>query len=910
MAKYLVIVESPAKAKTIAQYLGADFDVRASIGHVADLPSKGLAVDVNNGFKPSYELTDRGRKVVSDLKSALKSAEALYLATDEDREGEAISWHLLEYLKPKVPVHRMVFHEINKKAIQHALENPRDINYGLVDAADTRRILDRLYGYEVSPVLWRRVNRGLSAGRVQSPTIRLIVEREEERIKFRPADYFSLQAVTDSSPSFVARLVSLSGSRIATGKDFDQQGNTTAQVFVLDAARSRELVEGLKDVPLQVRSVDTRPYKSSPRAPFTTSTLQQEAGRKLRLSGREVMRVAQSLYEGGFITYMRTDSVTLSDEAIAEIRAHIQSESAYRDFLPASPRTYANKVKNAQEAHEAIRPALPLRRPEQVAKDLNAQELNLYRLIWQRTLASQMTDATGETVTVRLGATANDPQRSDCEFSASGTTITRPGYRAAYEEAREEETEEADDDSMLLPPLSQGQSVPVREYAANSHTTSPPPRYTEASLVKVLEEKGIGRPSTWAAIISQMVERGHYVWKKGTALVPTWTAFTVTHLMEQNFGNLVDYKFTAGLDEDLDSIARGEQDKVKWLHRFYWGGDDNAGLHPLVESRLDSINAAEINTRVIGADPETGEDVAIRSGKYGPYVKCGDNSASIPEGLTPDELTLDVAVALLRAPKGDEPIGEWNGHPVFAKTGRYGPYVQWGTMEEPPEGMEKPKMASLFKTMNIERITMQDAIDLLSLPRTLGVDPADGVPVTAQNGRFGPYISKGNDSRSLQNEEQLLTVTLEDALGLLAQPRTFGRRGAPKPPLREFGNDPISGKPVVGKEGRFGMYVTDGETNASLSRGDRMESMIPERAFELLQARREYDEANPKKAKKGRKSSPAKKSAEPKKPAAKKAPAKKKAAPKKAASKKKATPRKAAPKKAAEPDGPAAGDGE
>ena len=901
MAKYLVIVESPAKAKTIAQYLGADFDVRASIGHVADLPSKGLAVDVNDGFKPSYELTDRGRKVVSELKTALKSAEALYLATDEDREGEAISWHLLEYLKPKVPVHRMVFHEINKTAIQNALANPRGLNYGLVDAADTRRILDRLYGYEVSPVLWRRVNRGLSAGRVQSPTIRLIVEREEERIRFRAADYFSLQAVTETSPSFTAKLVSLSGSRIATGKDFDDKGQAAAQVFVLGAVRANELVQGLKDVPLQVRSVDTKPYKSSPRAPFTTSTLQQEAGRKLRLSGREVMRVAQSLYEGGFITYMRTDSVTLSEEAIADIRSHISSDPAYKNWLPEKPRTYTNKVKNAQEAHEAIRPALPLRKPEQVAKDLNAQELNLYRLIWQRTLASQMTDAIGETVTVRLGATANDAQRSDCEFTASGTTITKPGYRAAYEEAKEEESDEQDESSMLLPALTQGQSVQVREYAANSHSTSPPPRYTEASLVKVLEEKGIGRPSTWAAIISQMVERSNYVWKKGTALVPTWTAFTVTRLMRQNFENLVDYKFTAGLDEDLDSIARGEQDKTKWLHGFYWGkGENEPGLHTLVESRLESISAAEINSNHVGVHPETGEEIAVRSGKYGPYVKCGDNSAGVPDGLAPDELTVEVAVNLLNAPKGDEPIGEWNGHPVYAKSGRFGPYVQWGTMDNPPEGLEKPKMVSLFKTMNIERMTMKDALDLLSLPRTLGVDPADGQPITAQNGRFGPYISKGSESRSLQTEEELLTVTVDQALALLAQPRTFGRRGAPKPPLREFGNDPISGKPVVGKEGRFGMYVTDGETNASLSRGDRMESMIPERAYELLQSRREYDEANPKKAKKSRKATPAKKAAAPKKAAKKKAPAKK------AAAKKKAAPKKAA----AKPVEPPAGDDE
>ena len=737
-------------------------------------------------------------------------------------------------------------------------------------------------------MLWRRVNRGLSAGRVQSPTIRLIVEREEERIAFRAADYFSLQAVTETAPSFTAKLVSLSGSRIATGKDFDSTGRASDQVFVLDGGRARELVDGLKDVPLQVRSVEEKPYKSSPKAPFTTSTLQQEAGRKLRLSGREVMRVAQSLYEGGFITYMRTDSVTLSEEAIADIRSHVIKEHGQK-FVTPSPRTFTNKVKNAQEAHEAIRPALPLRAPEQVAKDLNAQELNLYRLIWQRTLASQMADATGLTVSVRLGATANDSHRSDCEFSASGTTITFTGYRQAYVESKdEEESEDGDESSLLLPALAEGQSVPVREYTSDSHSTSPPPRYTEASLVKVLEEKGIGRPSTWAAIISQMVERGHYVWKKGTALVPTWTAFTVTKLMESNFTNLVDYEFTAGLDEDLDSIARGEQDKIKWLHHFYWGGNDVMGLHSLVESRLESINAAEINTHSLGTHPDTGQDIVVRSGKYGPYVKCGENSASIPDGLTPDELTAEVAINLLNAPKGDEPIGEWNGHPVFAKSGRYGPYIQWGTMDAPPEGMEKPKMVSLFKTMNIERITMKDALDLLSLPRIVGNDPADGEPITAQNGRYGPYISKGSESRSLQSEEQLLEITLEDALALLAQPRTFGRRGAPKPPLREFGNDPISGKPVVGKEGRFGMYVTDGETNASLSRGDRMESMIPERAFELMQARREYDATNPKKKKGARKAAPAKKTAT-KKAAAKKSPAKK-------AAKKKAPAKKAAAK--------------
>ena len=890
MAKALVIVESPAKAKTISQYLGPEYDVRPSVGHIADLPSKGLAVDVDNNFAPDYELTERGRTVVKELKELLKDASALYLATDEDREGEAISWHLLERLKPKVPVHRMVFHEINKKAIEHAVANPRDIDYGLVDAAETRRILDRLYGYEVSPVLWRRVRRGLSAGRVQSPALRLIVDREWERIEFRSATYFDIDAITQSSPSFTARLLSVNGHRLATGKDFDETGNTKNDAFILNEARAHELVAGLKNVDLTVRSVEDKPYRSSPKPPFTTSTLQQEGGRKLRLSGRMVMSTAQSLYENGYITYMRTDSVSLSEEAIGEVRSRVKSE--YGDkFITDSPRVYTSKVKNAQEAHEAIRPALPLRSPEQVAGELKQQELALYRLIWQRTLASQMADATGVTVSVRLGATANDAQSSDVEFSASGTTITFPGYRQAYEESTDDDADtDNDEKALMLPPLTVGDGISVSEYIAQSHATTPPPRYTEASIVKKLEELGIGRPSTWASIISSMVDRGFYLWKKGNSLVPTWLAFSVVRLMKEHFTELIDFNFTAGVEEDLDAIARGEKRKVEWLKHFYFGDDVDEnipGLKKIVSNNLDTIDAAEINTVVLGKHPDTGDVIIVKPGQYGPFVRCAENTAGVPDSMAPDELTVDAAIALLSAPKGDEPIGEIDGHPVFAKSGRYGPYVQWGTMDEPPAGLEKPKTASLFKTMNIDRITMKDATDLLSLPRTLGADPTDGEIITAQNGPYGPYISKGKEKRSLQTEEQLLEVTLDEALALLAQPRVYGRgRSAPKPPLREFGNDPVSGKPVVAKEGRFGDYVTDGETNAGLTRGDRLEEMTNERAYELLQLRREYIAEHGTKKKPARKKAAAKKAT----PAKKSAGAKKKATPKKkAAPKKKAS---------------------
>jgi DNA topoisomerase-1 len=907
MPKPLVVVESPAKAKTLSKFLGSDYDVRASVGHVADLPSKGLNIDVDNGFKPTYELTERGKTVIKELRSALKDASELYLATDEDREGEAISWHLLEYLKPKVPVKRMVFHEITKTAIDHAVNNPRDLDYGLVDAAETRRILDRLYGYEVSPVLWRRVNRGLSAGRVQSPSVRLIVQRERERIAFVSAGYWDIDAVTATAPSFTAKLVTVNGVKVATGKDFDDLGVVSAKAVALDEARARGLADGLADAPFTVRSVEEKPYRSSPKAPFMTSTLQQEGGRKLRMSSSQVMRVAQGLYERGFITYMRTDNVVLSDEALQATRAAVTSQYGSQ-YLTPSPKQYSSKVKNAQEAHEAIRPTTPFRTPAQVSGELNSQDLALYRMVWQRTLASQMADATGVTVSVRLGANAVDRstgELADCEFAASGTTITFPGYRAVYAAGDDKEATDGEAErEALLPLLAGGDAVPIESITPEGHTTSPPARYTEASLVKRLEELGIGRPSTWASIIQTIQDRG-YVWKKGQALVPTWTAFAVIRLLEQHFDALVDYDFTASIDEDLDEIARGDRAKDQWLKRFYFGdtgdgdtppiaaeagaGDDALrGLKRLVEENLDEIDAAEINTFPLGLD-EAGELIVVKPGKYGPYVKRGEDTASVPEDLTPDELTVDKALELLAAPKSDEPIGELDGLPVYAKNGRYGPYVQWGDHDNPPPGFEKPKMSSLFKTMVLERMTMDEAEALLQLPRELGIDPSDGVAILANNGRYGPYVQKDRDYRNIDSEDQLLQITLEDALKIFSEPKVYKRGGgnmAAKGPLREFGTDPVSERAVVAKDGKFGVYVTDGETNASLGKGDRLDAMGPERAFELLAIRRDTIAANggPKKkaAKRPAKKAAAKKSAA-KKPAAKKSAAKKPAAKKTAA---------------------------
>ncbi|HEU4841179.1 MAG TPA: DNA topoisomerase, partial [Ilumatobacteraceae bacterium] len=641
----------------------------------------------------------------------------------------------------------------------------------------------------------------------------------------------------------------------------------------LTEQRATALADALRDAEFRVRGVEEKPYRSRPQAPFRTSTLQQEGGRKLRLSASQVMRVAQGLYERGYITYMRTDNVTLSDEAMQAVRGAVASEYG-QQYLSPQPKQYASKVKNAQEAHEAIRPTTPLRAPQQLASELNNQDLSLYRLIWQRTLASQMADATGTTVTVRLGATAADG--TDAEFSASGTTITFPGYRAVYIESRDDDGADGDEREALMPPLSVGDAVAVASLEPQGHATSPPARYTEASLVKRLEELGIGRPSTWASIIQTVQDRG-YVWKKGQALVPTWTAFAVVGLLEQHFDDLVDYDFTAHIETDLDAIAAGDRQKETWLQSFYFGDDTLPGLRRLVEENLDEIDAAAINTFPIGRDAQ-GEEVVVKPGKYGPYVKRGEDTASVPEDLTPDELTLEKALELLAAPKSDEPIGELDGLPVFAKNGRYGPYIQWGTADAPPPGFDKPKMSSLFKTMVLERITMDEAEALLTLPRTLGTDPADDEPIVAANGRYGPYVQKGRDFRNLDNEERLFTVTLEEALQIFSQPKVFRRGGqnmAAKGPLREFGTDPVSQRPVVARDGKFGVYVTDGETNASIGKGDRIEEMLPERAFELLAVRREAVAAKggaP--AKRTARKAPAKKAAA-KKTTAKRAAAKK-----------------------------------
>jgi DNA topoisomerase-1 len=871
MSKPLVIVESPAKAKTISKFLGDEFVVRASVGHIADLPSKGLSVDVENSFKPNYELTERGATIVRELKAELKNASVLYLATDEDREGEAIAAHLFEYLKPKVDTKRMVFHEITKAAIDEAIAHPRSIDMKLVDAAEARRILDRLFGYEVSPILWRKVNRGLSAGRVQSPAIRLVVEREQERMAHVSAGYWDLEAATTTDPKFNATLQSVDGKRIATGKDFDSLGVAKDGIVVINEERANQLTSGLQGKSLDVRSVEEKPYRKSPKAPFMTSTLQQEGGNKLRITASEVMRLAQGLYEAGYITYMRTDAVILGVEALGAVRNEIIN--TYGDkFLAAEPRVYKSKVKNAQEAHEAIRPSLPLRSPESLADELRPNELALYRLIWQRTLASQMSDTNGTTVTVKMGTISAGTAPADCEFSASGTTISFAGYRQVYQEIAEENEDEKE---ALLPALKVGDSVGIESIAANGHNTSPPARYTEPTLVKRLEEEGIGRPSTYASILGTIINRG-YVWKKGQALVPSWTAFAVVRLLKDHFTTLIDFKFTAIVEEELDEIAMGTRDRDKWLHEFYFGnGQELPGLKPLVEHNKDNIDAATLNAFHVGPHPVSGDMIEARPGKYGPYIRCGEQTAGIPDSMAPDELTVDVALEILARPKFEDPIGELEGFPVFKKTGKYGPYVQWGTMDEPPTGLEKPKMVSLFKDMTIETTTFEDAERLLSLPRTVGHDPADGEIITAQNGRYGPYINKGKDSRTLETEAEIFSVSIDQALAKLAEPRVYGRRGPAKPPLREFGVDPVSGKAVVAKDGKFGVYVTDGETNASLTRGDRLEYVTPERAFELLAIRRDAEPSTKRKkaAKKAvaKKAAPAKAAKKPAKKAAKKA---------------------------------------
>ncbi|MHB1242042.1 MAG: type I DNA topoisomerase [Gaiellaceae bacterium] len=855
MAKKLVIVESPAKAKTIAGYLGSDYVVESSIGHIRDLPNRAseipeklkkepwarLGVDVEKDFEPLYVVDSDKKGKVAELKQLLKGADELLLATDEDREGEAIAWHLLEVLQPKVPVRRMVFHEITREAIQRALGETRAIDERLVDAQETRRILDRLYGYEVSPVLWKKVMPRLSAGRVQSVALRLVVERERERRAFVSAGYWDIKGRFDPG-SFEARLAALDGKRVAQGRDFAQDGTLkSADLARLDEATARELADELEGATFAVRSADEKPYTRRPAPPFMTSTLQQEASRKLRYTSQTTMRVAQRLYENGYITYMRTDSTTLSETALAAARK--QAVELYgADSIPDAPRRYARKVKNAQEAHEAIRPAGDsFRTPKELERELNRDELALYDLIWKRTLASQMADARGLTVSLRLGAAA--PGGRDAEFSASGTVITFRGFLAAYEESRDDDAEQ--EEERPLPHLKPGDELKALELEPEGHATTPPSRYTEASLVQALEERGIGRPSTYASIIGTILDRG-YVFKRGTALVPAFLAFAVIGLLEQHFGRLVDYGFTAQMEDDLDRIAAGDEQRVDWLRHFYFGDGDGEGLHELV-SDISDIDARAVNSLPVG------EGIMLRVGRYGPYVERGDERASVPEDMAPDELTLEKAEELLSAPSGDRTLGthpEW-GTEIVAKAGRYGPYVT----EVLPEGAtEKPRTASLFTTMSPETVTLEDAALLLSLPRTLGADPADGVEITAQNGRYGPYVKKGTDSRSLESEEQLFSITLEDALELLSKPKERRGRGAPKPPLRELGPDPASQKPVVLKEGRFGPYVTDGETNASLRRGDDPETVTIERAAELLADRRSKGPAPKTKRPRGRRS--------------------------------------------------------
>ena len=1034
MGDALVIVESPAKAKTIAGYLGDGFVVESSIGHVRDLPMRAsdvpaaykgepwakTGVDVDNDFKPLYVVNADKKQQMAHLKRLLKNADVLYLATDEDREGEAIAWHLLEVLNPKVPVHRMVFHEITRGAITAALDNTRELDRRLVDAQETRRILDRLYGYELSPVLWRMIGAGLSAGRVQSVATRMIVERERERMAFTSGDYWDLtcamatRAEQGAGAGFTARLLEVDGRRVALGRDFGDDGQPSrADVLVLDETTARAVRDDLDGRPATVESVEPKPYRRRPSAPFTTSTFQQEAGRRLKLSASRAMHAAQGLYQKGYITYMRTDSTTLSDTAVRAARA-AATQLFGGAYVPKAPRTYANKVRNAQEAHEAIRPAGDrFRHPDTVRGDLPKSEADVYEMVWRRTVASQMTDATGETVRLRMGAdlasgTGADGVGSRATLAASGTVISHQGFRRAYEETRDEsprrradaggdDDQDADAAELVLPAVAVGEAVDVVSATAEGHTTQPPARYTEASLVKGMEEHGVGRPSTYASIMETIQRK--YVFKKGTALVPTLSAFAVTNLLERHFPRLVDYDFTAAMEEDLDDIANGEAESVPWLRAFYFGSDDDIGLHAKVTTRLGDIDPRGVSTVELGATSD-GEPVVARFGKFGPYVQVGDETASIPDDVPPDELTVARALEFLHAP-ADRELGTDpdSGLVVVARSGRFGPYVSLGRPPERPapsspagrlmalpgnrkelhvvlgylrlaagrldlaaarkvlnvpgrgvsaaaikkvvaateagrpvmdvlrdpetlrvsaraaagietflalgeqlsavrsrgpravveaaiessgygaeirgaddggatrlENLEKladavdgfedveslldeldrqavvndqprPKTASLFQTMTLDRITLDEAIELLGLPRTVGVDPADGVEITVHNGPYGPYLKKGSESRNVETEEQILTITLDECLALLAQPKRRGRN-APKPPLRELGTDPESGKTMVLKDGNWGPYVTDGEVNASLKRGDAVEELTDERAAELLAERR------------------------------------------------------------------------
>ena len=916
--KKLVIVESPAKAKTIGQFLGDGYEVQASVGHIRDLIEpknlppelkKGsigkFSIDVENGFTPYYVVSDAKKKTVADLKRALKDADELYLATDEDREGEAIAWHLLEVLKPKVPVKRMVFHEITKEAIERAQENFRDLDTALVDAQETRRILDRLYGFEVSPVLWRKVGPGLSAGRVQSAATRLVVDRERERLAFVSASYWDLIATLagaagSSTQSFDAKLARLDGRRVASGRDFDDRGvlngSGSGEAVALDEAAAETLASALRldSTSFTVTSVESKPYTRRPAAPFTTSTLQQEAARKLRFSARQTMSVAQGLYENGHITYMRTDSSTLSQQAIDAARN--QAAKLYgKETVPDKPRVYASKSKNAQEAHEAVRPAGDVfKTPSELSSVLRGNDFKLYDLIWKRTVASQMADARGSTASVTIAGKTMDA--GTAEFTASGTVITFRGFLSAYEEGQDESRndDKRDEADASLPPLTEGQTLALEQLEAKGHETSPPPRYTEASLVKSLEELGIGRPSTYASIISTIIDRG-YVTPRGTALVPNWIAFSVVRLLEEFFGDLVEYQFTAEMEDDLDLIADGTADRVEWLTDFYFGSDKHRGLRKVIDN-LGDIDARAINSI------EIAPDITLRIGKYGPYLEVpppegapegeAPRRVNVPEELAPDELTPAKARELIDAPVNtDRELGlnPATGKLVVSKDGRYGPYVTEvdpepevpaeaaaaveavaetvhavdpdtgevvSTTEKPAAkpkkapakkkaaAVVKPRTASLFKTMDPATVDLATALKLLDLPRVVGQDPETGVDITAQNGRYGPYLKKGTDSRSLDSEDQIFDIEMPAVLEIFAQPKYGARR--PSSSLKEFEADPVSGKLIKVRDGRFGAYVTDGDTNATIPRGEDVEGLDFERAVQLLADKRAKGPAKPK----------------------------------------------------------------
>jgi DNA topoisomerase-1 len=938
--KKLVIVESPTKMRSIQGYLGDGYEVLSSVGHIRDLADKKdipaadkqaygkYSIDIDNGFDPYYVVSDRKTKTVAELKRALKTADELLLATDEDREGEAIAWHLLETLKPKVPVKRMVFHEITKDAIQAAVGNTRELDHDLVDAQETRRILDRLYGWDVSPVLWYKVKTGISAGRVQSAATRLIVDRERERMAFTSAEYWDVDAAAAATgTSFKIRLVRVDGGQLARGTDFDDSGKLKKAVVILDEAQATALAQAVDAVGAgTVTKVEAKPGTRSPYAPFTTSTMQQEAGRKLSMGAKQAMGVAQRLYEKGYITYMRTDSTSLSTQAVQAARS--QAVALYGDSaVPLKPRVYKSKSKNAQEAHEAIRPSGDnFRTPASLSSELDRDEQRLYDLIWKRTVASQMSDAKYETTTVTIAVDTSTKLGAGAaklaEFTASGTVYTFKGFLEAYEEGRDEKRGDADAaENQSLPAVAVGDELSVNDAEAKGHRTTPKPRYTEASLVKVLEEKGIGRPSTFASIPETILDRGYAV-KRGQALVPTWLAFSVVRLLEEHFADLVDYDFTAALEDDLDTIARGEQNRVEWLKSFYFGSDSHVGLRQVVD------NLGEIDARALNSTPIT-DTATLRFGKYGPYLEVSDPEnpdakpriVNVPEDLAPDELTSEKAQELIDAPvAGDRVLGEnpENGKIVVVKDGRFGPYVQendpvsedaavdesTGEVVEAPkpkrgakkETAPKPRTASLFRSMSVDTLELDTALQLLSLPRVVGTDPESGEEITAQNGRFGPYLKKGTDSRSLESESQIFDVTLEQALEIYAQPKYGARRASSA--LAEFDADPVSGKPIRIRDGRFGAYVTDSETNVTIPRGQKVEDITFEIAVQMLADKRAKGPA-PKRG--AAKKAPAKKA--PAKKAAAKAPAKKAPA-KKAAAKAptdaaKSAARSAAAKKAA-----------